>query len=238
MLCCPLILLLVALVAGACSVRRFPGDVRVVLVTRTRRRAQAPVEMDLHFTIGRQFMSKTLVALGVVMALSLGSTGCGEKTPSEKVSDSAKSAGQAVDDAANATGKAVGDAAKAAGDAVGDAAEATGDAVDDATKATGESLTQSKDAAVKAAQETLSAIEKKWQDLQAKAAPATDEAKADLQKAKDQMAQTLADAKAKLVEAKDAGADAWEQNVKPAFRAALQRAQKLYEEASAKFSSK
>jgi hypothetical protein len=161
-----------------------------------------------------------------------------KKTPSEKASDAGKSAGQAASDAAKATGKAVGSAAEATGKAVGGAAEATGKAVGDAAKATvnavgdaatatGEYLTQSKDSAVKAAQETLNGIEKKWQDLQAKAAPATDEAKADFQKAKDQMAQTLADAKAKLDEAKDAAADAWQQNVKPALDAALQKAQKL-----------
>ena len=130
-------------------------------------------------------MSKTLTAFAVVMALSLGMTACKEKTTSEKVSDSAKSAGQAANDAAKATGKAVGDAAKVTGAAVGDA-----------IKATGEYLSQSKDTAVKVAQETLNGIEKRWQDLQAKAVPTTDEAKADLQKAKDQMTQTLADAKA------------------------------------------
>ena len=63
----------------------------------------------------------------------------------------------------------------------------------------------------------FAAIEKKWQDLQDKATPTTDAAKADFQKAKDQMAQALADAKAKLIEAKDAGADAWQKNVKPAL---------------------
>jgi len=73
--------------------------------------------------------------------------------------------------------------------------------------------------------------------LQARAAPTTDEAKAGLQKAKDQMAQILAAAKAKLVEAKDAGADAWQQNVKPALDAALQKAHTLYEDTSAKFSN-
>ena len=125
-----------------------------------------------------------------------------------------------------------------AGQAVSDAAKATGKAVDNAAKATGEYLTQSKDSAVKTAQETLNGLEKKWQDLQAKAAPATDEAKADFQKAKDQMARTLADAKAKLVEAKDAGADAWQQNVKPALDAALAKVQKLYEDTAAKFGSK
>jgi hypothetical protein len=50
------------------------------------------------------------------------------------------------------------------------------------------------------------------------------------------MAQILAEAQAKLVEAKDAGAGAWHQNVKPALDAALQKARKLYEDVSAKFS--
>jgi hypothetical protein len=159
-----------------------------------------------------KIMSKTSIAFTAALALALGMTACGNKTTSEKASDAGKSAGKAADDA----GKAVGDA----------------------TKATGEYLAQSKDAAVKAAQETLDGIEKKWQDLQAQAAPATDEAKADLQTAKDQMAQTLADAKAKLVEAKNAGADTWQQKVKPALDAALQKAQKLYEDTSAKFSKK
>ena len=193
-------------------------------------------------------MSKTH-KFAVVMGLALVMTACGEKTTSGKASDAGTSAGQAAGDAARATGTAIGDAAKATGNAVvdaakvtgtavGDAAKATGNAVVDATKATGEYLTPSKDAAVEAAQDTLNGIERKWQDLQAKAAPTTDEAKADLLKAKDLMAQTLADAKARLVEAKDAGADAWRQNVKPALDAALQKAQKLYEDVSARFGSK
>ena len=41
-------------------------------------------------------MSKTLVTFAVVMALALGMTACKEKTTSEKMSDSAKSAGQAA----------------------------------------------------------------------------------------------------------------------------------------------
>jgi len=68
-------------------------------------------------------MSKTLIAFAVLTALSLGATGCKEKTTSETVSDAVESAGQAT-----------GDAARAAGNAVDDAAEATGDAVEDATK--------------------------------------------------------------------------------------------------------
>jgi len=117
-------------------------------------------------------------------------------------------------------------------------AKATGDAVGDAMQATGEFLTQSKDADVKAAQETLDGIEKKWRDLLAKAAPTTDEAKVEFQNAKDQMAETLANAKAKLVEAEDASGDAWQQSVKPALDAALQKAQKLYEDTYARFGSK
>jgi len=149
-------------------------------------------------------MSNTLMKFAVAMALVLGLTACGEKTPSDKASDAGKSAGKAVGDAA---------------------------------KATGEYLAQSKDSAVKAAQERLDGIEKKWQDLQVKATPTTDEAKADFQKAKDQMALTLADAKSKLVEAKDAGADAWQQNIKPAIDSALEKAQKLYEDTAARFGS-
>lgn len=160
-------------------------------------------------------MSKTLITFAVVMALALNMTGCKEKTTSQQVSDAAKSVGKDAKEAVQDAGETVGDAAKA----------------------TGEYLAQSKDTAVKAAQETLNGLEKKWQDLQAKAAPTTDEAKADLQKAKDQMAQTLADAKAKLVEAKDASADAWQQDVKPALDATLRKAQELYEDAADKFSN-
>jgi hypothetical protein len=160
-------------------------------------------------------MSKTWIALVIVVALSLSTTGCKKKT------------GEAVNDAAKATGNAVGNAAKATGKAVGNAAQATGDY-----------LTQKKDEAVKAAQENIALLDTKWQELQDKAAPTTDEARAEFQKAKDQMAKTLAEARTKLVEAKDAGADAWQNNVKPALDAALDKAQKLYEDTAAKFGSK
>jgi len=186
----------------------------------------------------------TLITLALMTALALGMTAC-EKKPSgtadsagPSVKDAAQDAGEAVKDAGEAAGEAVGGAAKATGTAVTDAARATGKAVGNAAKDTGEFLTHSKDAAVKSARETLGSLEKKWQDLQAKAAPVTDEAKADFQKAKDQMAQILADARAKLAEAKDAGGDAWQQDVKPALDSALRKAQKLYDDAAAKFSSK
>jgi hypothetical protein len=169
-------------------------------------------------------MSRTPMTFAILMALALSLTACGEKTTSQKASDAGKSAGEAVNDAAKTTGA-----------AVGDAADATGKAVGDATKATGEFLTQSKDTAVKDAQATLDAIETKWQELQAKAAPATDEAKAGFQKAKDEMGKALAEAKAKLVEAKDASGDAWEKNVKPALDTAVQKAKKLYDDVAAKF---
>ncbi len=172
-------------------------------------------------------MSNTLVKFAVAMALALGMTACGETTPSKQTPNAGKSAGQAADDAAKATGTAVDDAAVVTGTAVGDAA-----------KATGEYLTQSKDTAVKTAQDTLDGIEKKWQELQVAAAPTTDEAKADFRKAKDQMTLTLANAKAKLVEARNAGADAWQQKVKPALDSAVQKAQKLYEDTAARFGSK
>lgn len=156
-------------------------------------------------------MTNALMKFAILMALTLGMTACGNKTPSEKV--------------------------KSAEQVVSDAAKATGNAVNDAAKATGEFLTQSKDTDVKVAQETLNEIEKKWQDLYAKAAPTSDEAKTDLQKAKDEMAQVLAEAKAKFVEAKNAGVDTWQKNVKPALDAALRKAQKLYEDTHAKFSN-
>ena len=171
-------------------------------------------------------MNKTLIALVIVAALSFSTAGCKKKT------------GEAANDAANATGNAVGNAAEATGEAVGNAAKATGKAVGNAAQATGEFLTQNKDEAVKAAQEKITLLDKKWQELQDKAAPTTDEAKAEFQKARDQMAKTLAEAKTKLVEAKDAGADAWQKDVKPALDTALDKAQKLYEDMAAKFGSK
>jgi len=185
------------------------------------------IDIDGHLRIGRKIMSKTLMTFAIVMALAVGTAACDKKTPSEKASDAGKSAVQAVDDAAKATGK-----------AVGDAATATGKAVGDATKATGEFLSQTKDTALKAAQNLLDGLDKKWQDLEAKSAPTTDEAKADFQKVKNEAAEVLADAKAKLVEAKDAGADAWQKNVKPALDAALDKAQKLYDDTAARFGSK
>ena len=156
------------------------------------------------------------MTFAVVMALAFGMTACKGKTTSETVSDAAKSAGQAVGDAAKATGNAVGDAAKA----------------------TGEYLAPSKDATVKTAQETLDGIEKKWQELQAKAAPVTEEAKADFQKATEQMGVALGEAKRKLVEAKDATTDVWQKDVKPALDSAVAKVQKLYEDTAAKFGSK
>jgi len=171
-------------------------------------------------------MCRRLVAVAIV--LTLGMTACkGQQTTSERVSDSTRSAGQAAGNAANTTGTAVGGAARTTGNAVGDAAKATGNYV-----------APSKDAAVKAAQDTVNTLEKKWRDLEAKAAPTTDEAKADFQKTKDQMAKSLDYAKVKLVEAKDASDDAWQQNVKPALDATLDKAQKLYDDAAAKFGSK
>ena len=161
--------------------------------------------------VGRLMIIKWVILVGLFV-LAFGMVACGDKTPSEK---------------AKATGEAVGDAAKTAGDAVGDAIQATDDF-----------LTQSKDEGVKAAQEKLDEIEKNWQDLLAKAEPATSEAKVDLQKAKEQMDTALADAKVKLMKAKAASEDGWKQDAKPALDAALQRAQKLYEDALARFGSK
>jgi hypothetical protein len=231
----------------------------VTLVTHTgRQRVWAAVETPFGRG-GRHVMSKIWMKFAVVAALGFGVTACGDKTPAEKAPDAGKSAGETVGDATEATGEAVGnaakttgeavgdatkatgefvgDAAKATGGAVGDATKATGEFVGDAARATGEFLRESKDASVKAAQNTLDGIEKKWQELQANAAPASDEAKADLQKTKDVMAQALADAQAKCVEAKDASADVWQKNVKPALDAAVLKAQKLYDDAAAKFAS-
>jgi hypothetical protein len=170
-------------------------------------------------------MIKTWIAVIVVVALSFGMAACEKKT----ASDTTKSAGKAVNDAAKATGKAVGNAAEATGKAVGNAAETTGKAVGNAAQATGEYLSEKKDEAVKAAQEKIVYLDTKWQELQDKAAPATDEAKAEFQKAKDQMAKTLA---------KDAGADAWQKSVKPALDSTLDAAEKFYENMAAKFGSK
>jgi len=161
--------------------------------------------------VGRLMIIKWVILVGLFV-LAFGMVACGDKTPSEK---------------AKATGEAVGDAAKTAGDAVGDAIQATDDF-----------LTQSKDEGVKAAQEKLDEIEKNWQDLLAKAEPATSEAKVDLQKAKEQMDTALADAKVKLMKAKAASEDGWKQDAKPALDAALQKAQKLYEDTLARFGSK
>lgn len=167
-------------------------------------------------------MSKTLGTFMVLMVLALGMTACGDKTPSEK---------------AKAAGEAVGDAAKATGEAVSDAATTTGDAVGNAVQATGEYLNQPKDVDVKAAQEKIAAIEKNWRALLAKTAPTTEKAKVELQDADKQMAEALATAKAKLVEAKNASDKDWQQTVKPALDAALQKSQKLYEDVYARFGS-
>jgi hypothetical protein len=93
-------------------------------------------------------------------------------------------------------------------------------------------------AAQAAAQATVDDLEAKWVALVDKAAPTTDEAKADLQKAADDMAQVLADAKAKLEEAKAASADQWQKTIKPALDDAIAKAQKLYADASVKFGAK
>ncbi|HET19509.1 MAG TPA: hypothetical protein ENO16_02735 [Chromatiales bacterium] len=159
----------------------------------------------------------------VLIVLALAMTACGDKTPAEK---------------AKAAGEAVGDAAKTTGDAVSDAATTTGEAVGNAVQATGEFLNQPKDAAVKAAQERVAEIEQNWRALLAKAEPTTDKAKVELQDADRQMADALATAKAKLVEAKDANDENWQQNVKPALEAALQKSQRLYEDVYARFGSR
>ena len=160
-------------------------------------------------------MSKIWFALVVAAALSLGTAGCDKKS-----------------------GESVGEATKDTGNAVGSAVKTTGEAVGNAAETAGEFMAQTKDDAFKAAQDKIALLEKDWQRLQDKAAPATDEAKAQLQTAKDQMAKTLAEARTKLVEAKDASADAWQKDIKPAIDAALDKAKKLYEDTAARFGSK
>jgi hypothetical protein len=187
--------------------------------------------------VGRLMIIKWAILVGLFV-LALGMVACGDKTPSEKAKATGDAVGDAVGDAAKTAGDAVGDAAKTAGDAAGDAAKTAGDAVGDAIQATDDFLTQSKDEGVKVAQEKLDEIEKNWQDLLAKAEPATSEAKVDLQKAKEQMDTALADAKVKLMKAKAASEDGWKQDAKPALDAALQKAQKLYEDTLARFGSK
>jgi hypothetical protein len=167
-------------------------------------------------------MSKAPVTFMILIALAFGISACGDKTPSEN---------------ARAAGDAVGDAAKATGEAVSDAATVTGEAVGDAVQATGEFLNQPKDVDVKAAEERLAGIEQSWRDLLAKATPTTDRAKVELQDADRQMAEALATAKAKLVEAKDASDEDWQQTVKPALDAALQKSKQLYEDVYARYGS-
>ena len=187
----------------------------------------------MNFRKARKLKGKTLATFFFLGMLAMGMAACGDKTPSER----AKDTGEAVGDAMQATGEAVGDAAKTTGEAVGDAAKTTGEAVGDAMQATSEFLSLSKDEDVKAAQATLDRIEKEWQAFLMKTAPTTAEAKVDLQNTRNQMAETMADARAKLAEAKDASADTWQKDIKPALDAALQKAQKLYEDASARYGS-
>lgn len=177
--------------------------------------------MDEH-TVKRPMIIKWAILVGLFV-LALGIAACGDKTPSEQ---------------AKATGEAVGDAMKTAGDAAGDAAKTSGDAVGGAIQATSDYLTQSKDEGVKAAQEELDEIEKNWQDLLARADPATSEAKVELQEAREQMAMALADAKVKLMKAKAASEESWKQDAKPALEDALQKIKKLYEDTSARFGGK
>jgi len=168
-------------------------------------------------------MSKKLVTFMVLIVLAIGMTACGDKTPADKARDA---------------GDAVGEAAETTGDAVSDAAKTTGDAVGNAMQATGEFLNQPKDEAVQSAQERVAEIEENWRALLAKAEPTTDKAKVELQDADRQMDETLATAQAKLVEARDASDENWQQNVKPALEAALQKSQKLYEDVYARFGGK
>lgn len=112
-----------------------------------------------------------------------------------------------------------------------DNARAAGDAV----QATVEYLDPPKDAEVKAAQDQLAGLERGWQTLLAKAAPTTDKAKVELRDADKQMTAAIAAAKVKLVEAKAASDKDWQQNVKPALDAAVEKSQKLHDDVYARF---
>ena len=152
------------------------------------------------------------IAFGVVIAAVFLMTSCGEKATPKKAPAAGKTATGAV-------GKTAKTPVKAA--VVGTA--------NDRIK---------KHNAINAAQSQIEALEAKWQELQAKAEAAGDEVKADFQKAKDQMAKALADAKAKLTEAKAAGVDTWEKSVKPALDSALQKVQQLFVDTDAKIPKK
>jgi hypothetical protein len=149
------------------------------------------------------------MAFSAALLSALGMAGCGGKSLSENM----KTADNAFKDSARATGKAVGDTARE----------------------TGEFFNKSKDMAVKEAHEMLASIEKKWQELEAKTASGTEEAKADIRKAKEQMEITLGDVKEKLIQAKDAAGEVWQDTVKPSLEAALLKARKLYEDTADKF---
>lgn len=188
---------------------------------------------------------RTLAAFLALFMLAMSLSACGDNTPSEDaktagdaVDDAMQKTGDAVDSAAKTTGDAVGGAMQKTGDAVGDAAKTTGDAVGGAMKATGEFLTQSKEEDLKVARETVERIEKDWQELLAKSSPVGDAAKAEFQNTRDQMSKALADARARLAEAKEASGDVWEKEAKPELEAALQKAKRLFEDASARFGGK
>lgn len=66
-------------------------------------------------------MYKTVVAIGIMLALVFGMTACKEKSVPEKISDAAESAGEEVKEAAEDVGEAVKDTAEDAKDAVQDA---------------------------------------------------------------------------------------------------------------------
>ena len=181
----------------------------------------------------------TIITLVAMMAASiLGISGCKEKTE-EATTDTVKTTDKTTDKTTNiTTDNLIGNAAEATDNAFGNAAKATGNAIGNVTEVTGNFLAQKKGEAIEATQEKITLLDKKWQELQAKATPATDEAKAELQKATDMMVKTLAEAKTKLVEAKDASVDTWQKDVLPTLTSAMDKAQKLYDDTAAKFDSK
>lgn len=173
-------------------------------------------------------MGKKMPAgVALALAVALGVTGCGQKSTSRSPPDGNKAGGQAGTDVARASGS-----------AAYDSSSAETAAVTNAPKSTGDPIAKSKDAAAKSTQESLDTLKRKWQELEAKAAPATAEAEAEFRKATDMMVHALSDSKAKATGANASGVDVWNSKVKPSLDAALSKAQKLYDDAAAKFGGK
>lgn len=96
-------------------------------------------------------------------------------------------------------------------------------------------ITRSKETAVEYAHGIISGIEKGWQGLETKTASGTEKAKADFKKAKDQMGATLGEAKEKLIQAKNASGEIWQDSVKPGLDEVLKKARKIYKDTAENF---